>query len=469
MFKPGEVKMKSGNFCTSETSVMGEQLGRNRKHQRKGGVAVVAAVLLIMLLGIVAFAVDLGYIATTKTSMQAATDAACLSGGTELINGMGLTPVSPDWVMTSARAIAKEYAARHPNGDVTSSYLDEARDVRFGWAVFNYESMNWDKTWDEEIPGVGGYNLIGVTLRRNVVNSSNDDRPLPLIFAKVLGRSLSNLETTASAVIMPANGVRFGEGDNETTDLLPFVVRELLWEKYRRAQAYYEVHGLPSDPEAVREIMDNHANNYWGTPPSGEPLFGHWVFKNNKPPEFKQDFADIWSCDCAFGAEESTTFFGSDGVLELDIFPRDDYTSGNFGTVDIGSSSNSTADISRQILHGINSDDLSYLDGGALTLPTTLQGDTGVSAGIKDELEAIYGQCRTVLVFSTQYNPGNNALFEVVDLAGVRVMQVQLTGSLEYKHLSVQLCQSTLNNATPDTGNPVGKGTTVFTPLILVE
>ena len=448
---------------------MNEELQLHGKRQRSGAVAIVAAILLVMLLGFVALAIDLGYIVLTKTSMQACTDAACLSGGTELIDGMGVDAASPDSVTESARAIAKDYAARHRNGDVESSYIDSDRDVRFGWATFDDESNEWVKNWEDEIPDAGGYNLIGVTLRRNVANSSNDDRPLPLIFARVMGRQFSNLETTAAAVVMPANGVRFGQGDDDTADVLPFVLRVIQWEKYRRAQAYYEVHGLPSDPVEISEIIDNETNNYWGTQPSGEPLFGHWVLKNNNPPEFKQDFADVWSCECAIDAQESDVLFGSDGVLELDIFPRDDYTSGNFGTVDVGSSSNSTADLSRQILNGVNADDLSYLPGGALTLPVSLQGDTGVSAGIKDELEAIYGQCRAILLFTTVYNPGNNALYEVVDLAGVRVMEVKLTGSLEYKHLSVQVCQTVLGNATPDTGNPVGKGTTVFTPLILVE
>ena len=440
-----------------------------RRQNRSGAVAVVAAVLLVMLLGMVALAIDLGYIVLTRTSMQAATDAACLSGGTELIEGLGIMPAPPASVTASAVSIACEYAAFHPNGDVQQSFLDAERDVQFGWAVFDDESNEWQKHWGEEIPGVGGYNLIGVTMHRDVLNSGNGDGPLPLIFAPVLGRTYSTLQTEAAAVIMPAKGVSIGNGENATADVLPFVIRKTLWEKYRRAQAYYETHGIPSDPLELREIMDNETNNYRGTEPTGEPLFGHWVLSNNKPPEFKQDFADIWSCECSFDAHNSVTFFGSDGVLEVDIFPRDNYTSGNFGTVDIGSSSNSTSDLARQITNGVSTEDLSYLPGGQLSLPVSLQGDTGVSAGIKDELESIYGQCRSMLLFSTLNFPGNNAQFEVIDLAGIRIMQVEMTGALEYKHLSVQICQSTLSNAIPDVGKPIGNDTTVFTPLVLIE
>nr|WP_271957875.1 Tad domain-containing protein [Rubripirellula sp.] len=438
-------------------------------HNRSGAVAIVAAILLVMLLGMVALAIDLGYIVLTRTSMQAATDAACLSGGTELIEGLGVAPAPPASVTASATSIACEYATFHPNGDVQESFLDAERDVQFGWAVFDNELNEWQKNWGEEIPGVGGYNLIGVTMRRSVLGSTKGDGPLPLIFAPVLGRTYSTLETTAAAVIMPAKGVNVGNGENATSDVLPFVIHKRLWEKYRRAQAYYETHGIPTDPLDVRDIMDNETNNYRGTEPTGEPLFGHWVPVNNKPPEFKQDFADIWSCECSFDAQNSVTFFGSDGILEVDIFPRDDYTSGNFGTVDVGSSSNSTSDISRQILYGVSAEDLSYLPGGQLSLPVNLQGDTGVSAGIKDELQDIYGQCRAILLFSTLVDPGNNASFEIIGLAGIRIMQVEMTGALTYKHLSVQLCQSTLSNAIPDIGKTIGNDTTVFTPLVLIE
>ena len=74
-----------------------------------------------------------------------------------------------------------------------------------------------------------------------------------------------------------------------------------------------------------------------------------------------------------------------------------------------------------------------------------------------------------MLLFSTLTFPGNNAQFEVIDLAGIRIMQVEMTGALQYKHLSVQICQSTLSNAIPDVGKPIGNDTTVFTPLVLIE
>ena len=74
-----------------------------------------------------------------------------------------------------------------------------------------------------------------------------------------------------------------------------------------------------------------------------------------------------------------------------------------------------------------------------------------------------------MILFSQMENPGNNASFEVVDMAGIRVMHVEMTGALEYKHLSVQICQSTLGNSIPDLDRPIDRDTTVFTPLILID
>ena len=106
-------------------------------------------------------------------------------------------------------------------------------------------------------------------------------------------------------------------------------------------------------------------------------------------------------------------------------------------------------------------------------------GDTGISAGIKDDLAAVLGQCRAVFLFHTVQSPGNTAQFELGELAkpetaseylvGIRLMHVELTGQLEYKHLTIQKCKATLGGGIADEDQPPGENTTVYTPLILIE
>jgi len=146
----------------------------------------------------------------------------------------------------------------------------------------------------------------------------------------------------------------------------------------------------------------------------------------------------------AYDPETGTVSAGSDGVLELNIFPgagTDQLPPGNFGTVDIGASNNSTADLARQIVHGITEADLAYI-GGALVFDEngelTLEGDTGISAGMKDELASIIGQPRSIPLFRSVSGNGNNSEYTIVGFAGIRILAVKLTGAMKKKYVVVQ-------------------------------
>ncbi len=139
---------------------------------------------------------------------------------------------------------------------------------------------------------------------------------------------------------------------------------------------------------------------------------------------------------------------GSDGIREVKLFPLDGggngngVTPGNFGTVDIGSSNNSTADIARQILYGPNATDMAHFPNSTLSIGSngyvTLNGDTGISAGVKDELASIIGKPRIIPLYSQVSGNGNNANYRITRFVGVTVLYVKLTGSLASKHVVVQ-------------------------------
>jgi hypothetical protein len=135
---------------------------------------------------------------------------------------------------------------------------------------------------------------------------------------------------------------------------------------------------------------------------------------------------------------------GPDGIFELNLYPGSgdaQLPPGNFGTVDIGSESNSTQDIIRQITYGVSEEDLAY-HGGELSLGENgtlmLKGDTGVSAAIRSALVAIKGKARAIPLFSSASKPGNNAEFTISGFGGIRVMDVKLTGAMKNKAVIVQ-------------------------------
>ena len=161
---------------------------------------------------------------------------------------------------------------------------------------------------------------------------------------------------------------------------------------------------------------------------------------------------------------------GHDGVREINLYPQGTGSPGNRGTVDIGGSNNSTADIARQIVHGVSQSDLDKI-GGELKLDTSgklyLNGDTGISAGVKDELASIRGKARIIPIFNTVVGPGNNATYTIVKFAGVRILDVKLTGAMSGKRVIIQPAKVVTDGAIANTnGTP---SYTIYSPPCLVR
>jgi hypothetical protein len=279
-----------------------------------------------------------------------------------------------------AKLAATEVSAAHQAGDVDSVYLAPNRDMRFGHLRWNDASKNWDELW-----GMTPYNLVEVTLRRDQTVSGNGDGRLPLFFAPVIGHNTTNLKVSAMVAMIPAVGFRVRPGSNETLNMLPITMDEETWEN---------------------------------------------LIQNNTGPD-----------NFFYDPDTGQVSNASDGVREADLYPDDDNSlpAGNRGTVDFGAGNNSTSDIERQIIYGLNEIDLSYFPNNEIRLdftPLDLSGDTGLSAGIKDELAAIIGETRIIPIFRTVINPGNNAVFTIVRFVGIRIMAVELTGA--NKHVYIQ-------------------------------
>lgn len=364
--------------------------------ERRGNIVVLAAASMIMVFAFAAFAIDVGYMTMTRSQLQNAADAAALAGGMKLTDGLGPKPTAPTTVATNSRQAAVDLAALNAAGDVSAVYLNGATDVELGRRVWNSGTQSWTESW-----GTSPYDLIRVTARRDQANSTNGDRTLPLFFAPVIGNSTATLSVTATATISPGGGFRIPTASGLTAPVLPIALDEPTW---------------------------NALLGGAGT--------------------------DDYSYDTATGVVSS----GSDGIKEVNIYPNGsaDLPSGNRGTVDFGSSDNSTENLSRQIRHGLNESDLSYFPNGTLTTdngPLDLNGDTGLSAGFKDDLASIIGQPRAIPLFTQVSGPGNNAMYTVVRFVGVRLTYVQLTGSPSNKKVIVQPATVTSDTVLPGTGS----------------
>ena len=162
------------------------------------------------------------------------------------------------------------------------------------------------------------------------------------------------------------------------------------------------------------------------------------------------DAPDDWTID-----DDGTIQAGGDGIPEMNMYPQGTGAPGNRGTIDIGSSNNSTNVIARQVTDGIAPADLVY-HGGELVFDENghlfLNGDTGISAGIKDELLSIKGKPRIIPVFAEVSGPGDNAIFTIVRWVGIRIMEVELTGSESGKRVIIQPASLITSGVIPSDG-----------------
>jgi Flp pilus assembly protein TadG len=362
-----------------------------RRQQRRGTVIILSAVVLLVVLGIAAFTIDFGVLNVTKGQSQNAADSAAHGGMMKLLDGFGPgATVDSSTAATNAGAQATALVAKFRTDDVVSTQLVASRDVRYGRRSWNSTTAAWEKSW-----GTAPYNMMEVTVRR----TEAVDAPINAVFATVFGHEEFDIESKAVAAFAPIVGFQLPSGSTDTIDILPIALDLTTW----------------------NNLVDQITN------------------------DTSHGFTDNYLyCDSAgYQCSSNGVSGGSDGIPEVNIYPDNNTSmpSGNRGTVDLGSPNNSTADLVRQILYGLNATDLSYFPNSQITFTDgtlTLNGDTGISAGINNALVSIIGDVRAIPIFTAVSGPGNNAQYTIVKFVGVRIMAVRLSGGPSSRHLRVQ-------------------------------
>jgi len=152
---------------------------------------------------------------------------------------------------------------------------------------------------------------------------------------------------------------------------------------------------------------------------------------------------------------------------------------GNWGTVDIGNTDNSTSELSDQIRNGLRQSDLDALknDGRIPTnqyietaVPLTVQGDTGLSAGLKLAMDDVVGQFRFVPVYDQVSDNGNNAQYDVIGWGVVKVIGSNFAGN-KNTYVELEKTFAYVSKLTPqrNLANTSGIIAGAFTTPVLVE
>ncbi len=383
---------------------------RNRPQlrDRRGNVLVLSAVMMVIMATLLAFAVDLGYINVARTELQRAADSAALAATWELIDDEVTNSIDLSSEISSARDVAAAYAARNLVTAAAPSVDANTSNNASGDVVVGYIADPRDSTSPMVYTDLNQSNAVQVRIRKEAAINGQ----APYFFARVLGlESVAAQASATAAVLKDFSGFRIPD-DGSNLDVLPFALDKQTWD------------GL---------------------------LAGGGT--------------DTYRWDDA----SQSVSAGLDGVREVNLYPQDTGAPGNRGTVDIGGANNSTSDIARQITDGVTQADLDHI-GGELKLndqgTLTLNGDTGISAGVKDDLASIIGEPRLIPIFESVTGPGNNAQYTIVQFAGVRIMYVKLTGSNSSKKVMIQPCKMFVNGGIPGAS---GTSQFVYSPVWLVR
>jgi Flp pilus assembly protein TadG len=380
-----------------------------RRHcRRRGAVVVLTVVLLIGMIGCLAFALDLGFVFNARTEMQRSADAAALAATWRLLEDQIATheQITKEDATDNARTVAEQFAGLNP---VSTQSPDLAEnDVRVGHYLQGSGTVDPDST------------LYTNTVQVRVQRTEEQNGQIRLFFARVLGFDELGMQCSATAAFWSGfSGFQLPE-DGSNLGMLPITLDR---ETY--------------DAEFVTFLQN-------GT--VGEDNF-------------------------AYNPETGEVTQGSDGIPEVNLYPQGTGAPGNRGTVDFGNPNNTTPDLQRQILDGLNAEDLSYL-GGSIQFDENgeliLNGDTGISAAIKSSLETIKGEPRMIPIFDSVAGTGNNANYTITAFTGIRILKVKLTGSMATKVVIIQPApMQTRGGIRDDDGS--NRTTFIYSPVVLVK
>lgn len=215
--------------------------------RREGVVAPFAAILSVVLLAMIAFAVDVGWMVTTNNQLQNAADSAALAGADPLMTGFVKYQFVPsnqkttvlNAALAESRTLAKKYAAFNSAGGKSNLVLRDA-DIQFGFtdAANNYTPL----------PTYTGFpNTIKVKMRRDQLANGS----LNLFFAPVLGNDSADLQGTAAATIMGAKIDGFSLTPPRNIAMLPMTFDIDFWNQFlangktHEGKQFVDANGIP--------------------------------------------------------------------------------------------------------------------------------------------------------------------------------------------------------------------------------
>ncbi|HEV3235362.1 MAG TPA: pilus assembly protein TadG-related protein [Gemmataceae bacterium] len=371
--------------------------------QRKGAIVPLAALLMGLMVGMLAFSIDIGYMCAVKAELQNAADAAALAGANQLETlyvqyySPGATNQSSVYNLATSDTTnasspiptAQRFAAYNQAGGVHINV--PASDITF----------SYNDGTNAPVPAstILFPNTITVTTRRD----STANSPLGLFFAKIFGMSTADLTATASATIYAGDISSLQVISGVNAHILPVALDINVWTNYSQ---------------------------------------------NN--------FASPWLA--------GKTSAGPNGNPQLQIYPDNTNTPGSFGLLDVGTPSNSAPAFRSWIDDGATPNDISYLltnnllpvspsspepwkcgPGLKSTLLSNFQGQIG-----EPNLIPLFAPVSSLPNYTAATGNGQNATYAIIGFVGVTITQATGNGS----NMNISIQPMAINDPTSIILNP---------------
>ncbi len=253
-----------------------------RRSNPQGAVLGLTVLLAVLIVGMAAFAVDIGYIVYVQSQLHNAADAAALAGVAQLMqpyvqyNYPNQSAARKAQILSNAvasvRTAAQQYAGFNAAGDVKSLALPDD-DVVCGF-------LDTDGNFSPNPPDTRFPNSVQVTMRRD----GTANGPLPLFFAAVFGKTSTTLSVTARATIMESPTNLKPDGQNGL--YLPVALDVRVWNQFvQNGTSPSANNKVLTGPNGLPELLVYPDSTQFGSfglvsigpPATSVPPYGVWI------------------------------------------------------------------------------------------------------------------------------------------------------------------------------------------------
>jgi Flp pilus assembly protein TadG len=352
------------------------------KRHRRGTTAVVAAALLPAFIGLTALATDTAVVAVARSQMSTAADAAALAGAMQLATEdrvQGATGLATE--ITAANNQAVSLATSNRVLGTAPVVSANTSNQSGGQIMVGYlDPTNPHSTLDSSTASTSKFNSVQVKVLRDATHGG----AVPTVFAQLMGFKGTNVTVTSTATAQAYSISGFQAAGSLNANLLPIVLDKTTWQ---------------SMMAGAGQSTDQYTYN----------------------------------------SSTNTVTSGADGIYESQLYPVSSGSPGNWGTIKVGVSNNSTSTLSAQIQYGITPAQLATFPNSTIQLDSTqnppsitFSGNPGISAGIKSALQSIIGQPVAVPIYDQNGGNGNNAWYRVIAFQPARILSVNFQGNPKY-------------------------------------